>query len=124
MTKPPTPPTIDRRLRKAGHARYDRRTRMTKISVGYTTGWLGGGEWAFDGPVVVEWSSAPGDGGSDRAYAALSPLADTLTAAGYRVERAERVLPPLDGEGEYRWACLIVTAPPSGEATGSKAKES
>jgi hypothetical protein len=81
---------------------------MTRISVGYTTGWAHGGEWAFDGPVVVEWSSAPG--ASDQTCAALTPLADTLTGAGYRVERGERVLPPLDGEPEYRWPCLIVTA--------------
>jgi len=110
VSEPPTPQAVDRRLRKAGHARYDGRTRMTRISVGYTTGWARGGEWAFDGPVVVGWSSAPGASEAGQAYAALTPLADTLTEAGYRVERGEHVLPSLDGEPEYRWPCLIVTA--------------
>lgn len=116
MSKPPTPQSVDRRLRKAGHARYDGRTRMTRISVGYTTGWLSGGEWAYEGPVVVCWSAAPGE--DDSVYAALTPLADTLAEAGYRVERAECVLPPIDGDGEYRWPCVVVTARENGGTDG------
>lgn len=101
MSKSPTPQGIDRLLRKAGHPRHDRRTGLTRYSIGYTIG------DAMAGPVTVSWDNGP-DNDPAPVWDALFGVAATLTAAGYRGERSEYVT--VIGNGAFRWPCLVVTA--------------
>lgn len=100
MSKPPTPEAIDRLLRKAGHQRHDKRTGMTRYSIGYTIG------DAMTGPVTVSWNNGPDDDPA-HVWAALHPIAATLTEAGYTGERSEYVT-VIDGE-TYCWPCLVIS---------------
>lgn len=103
---------IDNLLRNAGYPRHDGRTGLTKYSVGYivTQQFV-----SFDGrdfmAVLVHWDGGAysgSDSDRERNYEALNPLAETLTAAGHKVERAS-VVTPLDDES-WEWPCLIIPA--------------
>ena len=108
---------VDRLLRDAGHTRHDRRTGLTKYSVGYMVDQQSvsvDGSVAF--AVLVSW-----DGGHDRdpghAREALAPLAETLSAAGFAVRRAD--LAP-GGYEDLAWPSLIVL-PAAGIPAGGPA---
>ena len=118
-TKQPTPQAISALLRKAGFTKSERIPSKGAHRVGqrFTNGYKVTAGSA--GQVEVRWWSEYrqhelADVG------ALDCFAEQIRAAGYLAEYADPKAPP-----HYRHrTVLIVTAPPSGEAAGGKAKES